>query len=279
MNARHLVSKSYRSILALLFLAGSTGQLFAGGGFDVDVIIGSLPPGKTVNITYTTTVQASLPAGSSNISNQGTVTYTAGDPLQTDDPDGGGKTDPTLTPALNSAPAGPVANPDTIERYLTQSVKVPVATLLANDSDGGSAPITITGVTPSGSGAAVSVSGGNVFYSPNGVTTADTFAYTIENGSSATDTGTVTVNIIIDNNEAANIVGTVMTGSGPTKQTAITFAGIPGREYTIQSTDSLSPPNWVDRATVIAGSRGEIGFVDAPPPALPPTRFYRTVIK
>jgi hypothetical protein len=55
----------------------------------------------------------------------------------------------------------------------------------------------------------------------------------------------------------------------------LTFAGIPGRTYRVQSSDSLSPASWTDRASVTADAQGRFQFTD--PPVLPPTRFYRTI--
>ncbi|MDG2123044.1 MAG: cadherin-like domain-containing protein, partial [Verrucomicrobiales bacterium] len=175
-----------------------------------------------------------------------------------------------------TSPVNPTANPDNIERYPTQSVKVAVATLLANDSDGGSPTNTITGVTASGSGAIVTMSGGNVFYNPNGVTVADTFTYTVENGGGGTDTGTVNVGIITDNDPSLNLTSIEIANPDDdlNRTVTVSFAGIPGRAYRIEtSTDLLT---WIDTgSTIIADDQGRIVFTDGPP--APPANFYRTV--
>ena len=168
----------------------------------------------------------------------------------------------------------PVANPDTIERYATQNTKVLVATLLANDTDpDGDTPLSITGVGAAASGqATVTMSGGYVFYQPNaGFLAGDTFTYTLSDGQGGTASGTVTVTIHTDNAPSQNVTKIDMQPDGA----HVSFAGIPGRTYRVQTTDSLAPATWVDRAFVPADALGKIPFLDPIP--LPPTRFYRTI--
>jgi hypothetical protein len=117
------------------------------------------------------------------------------------------------------------------------------------------------------------MSGGYVFYQPNtGFLAGDTFTYTLSDGHGGTAFGTVTVNIVVDNSTAQNITKIETLGDGSKR---VTFGGIPGRTYRVQTTDSLAPANWVDRATVPADALGQFQFTDPPP--LPLTRFYRSV--
>ncbi len=169
----------------------------------------------------------------------------------------------------------PVAGLDIIHRYPTQSVKVLLATLLANDTDpDGDTPLTITALgTPSSGQATVSLSDGRAFYQPAaGSTGADTFTYQLSDGHGGTATGTVNVEIIGNNGTAQNITKIEMLPGG---SAGISFAAIPGRTYRVQSTDSLAPANWQTLATVTADAQGRIEIIDPPP--LPPSRFYRTV--
>lgn len=168
----------------------------------------------------------------------------------------------------------PVAGADAVARHPSQSVKIPVAALLANDSDiEGNLPLTVTAVSsPTANGAAVTLGGSMIFYQPNGHDGADTFTYTLSDSGGATATGSVSVNLIEDDEASENLVSLDMRSDGAM---AAVFAGIPGREYVIQSTDTLSPPDWTNRATVTADSKGRISFTDEPP--LPSQRFYRTV--
>ena len=146
--------------------------------------------------------------------------------------------------------------------------------LLANDSDpDGNTPLTITAVNyTGGNGATVTLSGGQVFYSPNGHLTADTFEYTLQDSLGATSTGTVNVTIIDDDEESANQISMTINGNGSVD---VVFAGIPGRSYRIQTSETLAPGSWTTRATVIADPLGKIPYLDPPTPPL--IRFYRTV--
>src|SRR5262249_5568075 len=64
-----------------------------------NVSIGTLPAGKSVTIKYRVTVNGpSLPLGTMQISNQGTVSGSNFSDVLTDDPSVGGASDPTITP-------------------------------------------------------------------------------------------------------------------------------------------------------------------------------------
>jgi hypothetical protein len=180
----------------------------------------------------------------------------------------------TFTITVNPVNDNPTAVADSIERYPTQGTKVLVATLQANDTDiDGDTPLSITAVGAAASGqATVTMSGGYVFYQPNtGFLAGDTFTYTLSDGHGGTAFGTVTVNIHTDNAQSQNVTKIDMQADGA----HLAFAGIPGRTYRVQTTDSLAPANWVDRAFVPADALGKIPFLDPVP--LPPTRFYRTL--
>jgi hypothetical protein len=67
----------------------------------VDVQIGTLAPGDSVQITFSVTVNSPFPAGVTSVSNQGTVSGTGFSPVSTDDPDNAaGSADPTVTLVL-----------------------------------------------------------------------------------------------------------------------------------------------------------------------------------
>ncbi|HEX8501085.1 MAG TPA: immunoglobulin-like domain-containing protein [Pyrinomonadaceae bacterium] len=82
-------------------------------GETISLSIGTLPAGKSVTITFQATINNSINA--TQVSNQGTVSYTGGS-VQTDDPDTGAFGDPTVTqvgsPATVSCPANITANTD-----------------------------------------------------------------------------------------------------------------------------------------------------------------------
>ncbi len=169
----------------------------------------------------------------------------------------------------------PNATADSVDRFPTQSVKIPVADLLSDDTDPeGDTPLSITGVTyTGGNGASVTLSGDTVFYNPNGHTGADTFTYTVQDSLGNSTSGVlVSVNIITDNSASANITDISFPGNGTAVVSAV---GIPGRSYRVQTSPTLTPGSWTDAATVVADATGAITYTDPGP--LPPTRFYRTV--
>ncbi len=69
-------------------------------GETVSANVGTLQSGKTVHITFQVTVNDPLPAGTSQVSNQGTISGDNFSPVLTDDPAAGGSSDPTVTPIL-----------------------------------------------------------------------------------------------------------------------------------------------------------------------------------
>src|SRR6185295_13193616 len=103
----------------------------------------------------------------------------------------------------------PVAGADTIARYPTQGVKVRLSTLLSNDSDPDGDPLSVTVSTTSANGGGITVSDGWVFYTPaSGFTSTDSFTYTITDGQGGSATGTVTVAVQANTDQATNLVVT-----------------------------------------------------------------------
>ena len=80
----------------------SSKRVVAPNGHDgtVHVQIGTLNPGDSVTITFQVTVNTPFPSGTSQVSNQGTVSGTNITSVLTDDPDAGGAADPTVTLVL-----------------------------------------------------------------------------------------------------------------------------------------------------------------------------------
>src|SRR6266487_865312 len=67
-------------VLAVLWL--SSLATFA----QVNRTLGTLPPGGTVTITFDVTINTPFPAGTSSVTNQGSVSGTGFGPILTDDP-------------------------------------------------------------------------------------------------------------------------------------------------------------------------------------------------
>jgi hypothetical protein len=87
----------------------------------------------------------------------------------------------------------PTANADSATTTENQAV---VISVLNNDADGGSPPLTLTAVTQPSNGTATNNGNGTVTYTPsNGFVGTDTFTYKIKNGCGSTAIGNVTVTV------------------------------------------------------------------------------------
>ena len=53
----------------------------------------------------------------------------------------------------------------------------------------------------------------------------------------------------------------------------LTFYGVPGQQYLLQRSESLSPPNWTTLQTITAAPDGKVSYTDLSPP--PGGAFYR----
>ena len=166
----------------------------------------------------------------------------------------------------------PVAGPYTAERDPTNGVKVSVGTLLSNCSDSDGDPISFLGVSAaSAHGGTVVSNAGWVYYTPApGFTNSDTFTYTISDGWGAPVTGTVTLNIRIDNGPSSNLTISDL-GNG---SYAVRGDGIPGRSYRIQFADTAQPTNWVTLGPASADAYGIFQYIDSNGSS---QRFYRSV--
>ena len=155
----------------------------------------------------------------------------------------------------------PVAGADTIERDPDSGVKVSIAALLANDSDADGDPIAFTGVSAtSANGGTVVSNAGWIFYTPApGFTNVDTFTYSISDGFGVPVTGTVTVNIQVDNGPSPNLTITDLGGGSY----QVRGDGIPGRAYRIEFTEDLMNPSWTTLGSATADPFGIFLFTDS----------------
>jgi chitodextrinase len=174
----------------------------------------------------------------------------------------------TSNPALDQAP---VANPDVIERYAEQDVKVAVSTLLANDTDPDGDPLSLIWVTsPTANKATVVLDGDWVFYTPpSGFTGNDQFTYVVSDGRGETAAGAVQVQIKTDNSESHNKAAIEDLHNGCFR---VTFNGIPDRTYTVQYSQDLI--HWQVLGSASADPLGIYCFEDT---AGDSTRFYRSI--
>ena len=137
----------------------------------------------------------------------------------------------------------------------------------ATDADGDS--VIISSVTQGASGS-VTFTGSTVTYTSTASAASDTFTYTVSDGVGGTATKTVTVTI-------SSPVGFNKL-SGPTSvgggQYQLDYLGIPGQQYAIEETASLTPPiTWTPRGTNTTAANGALSFTITP---ANPSGFFRT---
>lgn len=87
----------------------SQGTITTGSGpedVDVAVAVGTVASGGTVSIGFRAALTGSVPEGMNGISNQANVTSDQLDPVLSDDPEGPGATDPTITAVVGTGGGG-----------------------------------------------------------------------------------------------------------------------------------------------------------------------------
>jgi len=135
------------------------------------------------------------------------------------------------------------------------------------DADGDSMTITAAGPASSGTSGFDAT---HITYTADGALGTNTFDYTVTDALGATDTKTITV--IVYNPEGFNQISATA-GSG---NAYLTYLGIPGMDYALEVTHSLTPPiTWVPVITNSAATNGYLMFTNTV--SLTPTNdFYRT---
>ncbi len=169
----------------------------------------------------------------------------------------------------------PVAYGDTITRYNTNTIKVLGSSLVANDTDQDGDKLFVQNVwSAQPEGAKVFLDSGWVFYEPPvGSTNAGSFVCEISDGFGGTATATVNVMVTLPaGNPTQNFIGVNTTNQTVT----IRFQGIPNRNYRVEYTEKLNPPNtvWTVLAHTKANAKGQIFVTDSATAAM---RLYRTV--
>jgi hypothetical protein len=164
---------------------------------------------------------------------------------------------------------GLVATNATYARAPGLSLKIQIADIAW---DVNSNPVTVQSLGASAQGATLSWNSTYIFYLPANDNTPDTFTYTVGNGS-GTATGTITVNVASAPGGLAKTI-TVSEGTATIK-----FFGIPGFQYDVQRTTSLTEP--VTWTTLTTGSPlspdtdGSFSFTDNIAPS--GTAYYRSL--
>jgi hypothetical protein len=199
------------------------------------------------------------------------VTFTPNDPARFHSVTG-------ETVRVNRSPA---AVPNTAGTRQGQTLSISAGKLLHNDTDADGNTLTVLSVSsPSAQGKSVTLADGVVTYAAGDFHGVDTFTYTASDGFGGMTLGTVTVTVAAGTTGGVslNIVGTISVANNTF---AIRFAGIPGYTYTVERTDTLSPPDWQKAgnrtAPLEAGTWGIGIFEFSEETGGAASRFYRTV--
>lgn len=164
----------------------------------------------------------------------------------------------------------PFAAPDSVTRSSGDDIKIDIRQLLANDFDPEAGNLIVQLPGFSDAGVPLQVQGDWIFYihnSPN----PDFITYTVSDPFGATSSGRIDIQIAGPDNQATTRLRIAVDGSGA----HLTFAGIKGRNYQVQSRDQIDDP-WIDRAAAVELGLGRFRFDDSTGNV---TRFYRVVYR
>jgi hypothetical protein len=168
----------------------------------------------------------------------------------------------------------PLAGNDVVSVTRATSVRIPVATLLGNDSDPDGDTVFVDSVSPlSAAGGRVQLRGLFVVYTPpaDGPTT-DTFVYTAGDGFRGLTTATVQVTLT-DPETSGSALSLANMRATP-QSVVLEFVGVRGRQYRIERSPDMQPP-WTALGTATADAFGRFRFEDTSP--LGSMGFYRIV--
>jgi hypothetical protein len=173
----------------------------------------------------------------------------------------------SLTLNHRPVPATPV-----LERSPSLGAKRRVADFLGIDPDGDTLVLTSLGPT-SAKGGSVGIVGDWVAYTPPpNLTTGDSFNFTVSDGRGGSATGSATVALRAELGLTENLIAEPAGGN----HMRLRGDGIPGFTYSLEFSESLSPPNWLPLELIVADPAGAFEHVDRPPAGAAP-RFYRAV--
>jgi autotransporter-associated beta strand protein len=177
---------------------------------------------------------------------------------------------------VNTPPIAPNTTASVTENA---SLVLSVAKLLSLACDADGDPLSITSASPtSTNGPANNVvldtGAGTITCTPaaNFVGT-DLFSFIVSDSYGASSTGSVLVTVTSASVPSPNIVVPPSCANGVF---SVTFAGIPGYNYTIQYSPNLSGGPWTSFTNLKAGDDGQFTVTDTPSPAVS-ERYYRTV--
>jgi hypothetical protein len=164
----------------------------------------------------------------------------------------------------------PVAGDDSFSRGAGISMKIAIATLLANDTDADLDTIQFDGTSATTTNGASLTNDGTYIYVP-AATVDDAFTYTIQDGHGGTNTGNVFISIGGGMGQQTTITPT------PSNATAL-FFGVPGLSYTVQRATNVTFTGGISNfPSITAPSNGAFSITDdfSDLGAAPPSAFYR----
>ncbi len=167
----------------------------------------------------------------------------------------------------------PVAGNDSVSVVRAAQVRIPLATLLANDSDADGDTVVVDSVAPlSAAGGRLQVRGAFVVYTPPSAGLAtDSFLYTAGDGHGGLAQATVDLTLTDPEAPVASDLSLVSMRATP-QAVVVEFVGVRGRRYLIERSPSLLSP-WSVMGMVTADSFGRIRYEDGNP--LTTMGYYR----
>ncbi len=176
----------------------------------------------------------------------------------------------------------PVVGVHAITTATNAPITISINKLLAGDSD---ADLDVLSVTAVGSalpaGASVDKTATTITYTPPADTAgAGSFEYTLDDGFGGVVTGLVTVTITDPSAGTGGVSPNATYAEVEGGEFVARFAGVPGRNYTVQTNDAPSGSGWVKQGTYQAPTNNAAGFgigVFEVREPVDGTRYYRTV--
>lgn len=171
---------------------------------------------------------------------------------------------------------GPNARNDHFDRLVGSVLDIPIAHLLANDSEPDSGALILSSFSDvSAKGVPLEIIGQSLRYSPGQTfNESDSFTYVVENSAGARGTAIVQVSSFA----APNLQSPQLLVFPPVALgiRSVQLSGVPDRAYLIEACQALTLPNWKIVTTLRADSGGAFTFVDVESSVLV-NRFYRAV--
>jgi hypothetical protein len=173
----------------------------------------------------------------------------------------------TLT--VNRRPIARNFNAATIQN---QPITIAIEKLLFYASDPDTDPLSLVSVaSPTHNGGSFVRGSSDLTYSPpNSYLGLDSSTYTVNDGRGGSASALINIQIRSADDPSGNVLPLTPIPGG----FRVSFAGIPGRSYTLQRAESVTGP-WSNILTVVIGSLGVQTFDDTNSP--PPIAFYRTI--